>query len=64
MHLKRSAQLFPHVDLGPRQDPLEAPANGPSIEHVARPSTHPAGVASRPAVVAEIIVRIGWVRYC
>ncbi len=26
MHLKRSVQLFPHVDPGPRQDPLGEPA--------------------------------------
>jgi hypothetical protein len=30
VHLKRSVQLFPYVDLGPRQDPLEGPADGPS----------------------------------
>ena len=36
-----------------------------SIEGFATlPCTHRAGVASRPAVVGEVIVRVRWVRYC
>jgi hypothetical protein len=46
VHRKRSLQLFPHVDLGPRQDPLAGPADGPIC---AQPQEYLTDISSQPA---------------